>query len=249
MSDDLVRLDELTPAIVRITLVDREHRNGFSMGLVTALARAFAAVRAQPAWRVVILTGYDSYFCTGGTQQMLLDLAAGRGQFTDHPIYELPLTCEIPVIAAMQGHAIGGGLVFGLFADLVVLSRESVYAANFMRYGFTPGFGATLVLQEKLGLPLAQELLMTAENYRGEELASRGVPFPVLPRAQVLDHAFELATQLADKPRHSLVTLKAHMTADLRARLPSVTAREVRMHEQTFHHPEVQERIKTLFGG
>ncbi|EMI4893635.1 TPA: polyketide synthase [Pseudomonas aeruginosa] len=248
MSDGLVQLEQITPAIVQVTMADRVHKNGFSTGLAQALIRAFETVRSNPAWKVMVLTGYDTYFCTGGTQEMLLELADGRGQFTDYPIYELPLTCEIPVVAAMQGHAIGGGLVFGLFADLVVFSRESVYAANFMRYGFTPGFGSTLVLQEKLGLALAQELLMTAENYRGDELAGRGIPFPVLPRASVLARAHELAVQLAEKPRHSLVTLKAHLTSDLRARLPAITAREVQMHAQTFHHPEVRERIKALFG-
>ncbi|AZC26529.1 polyketide synthase [Pseudomonas sessilinigenes] len=248
MSDDLVQLEQVTPAIVQVTMTDRVHKNGFSTGLAQALIRTFETVRSNPAWKVVVLTGYDTYFCTGGTQEMLLELAAGGGQYTDYPIYELPLTCEIPVVAAMQGHAIGGGLVFGLFADLAVLSRESVYAANFMRYGFTPGFGSTLVLQEKLGLALAQELLMTAENYRGDELAGRGIPFPVLPRANVLAHAHELAAQLAEKPRHSLVLLKEHLTSGLRARLPAITAREVQMHEQTFHLPEVRERIKALFG-
>ena len=148
----------------------------------------------------------------------------------------------------MQGHGIGGGFVFGLFADFVILSRESVYTTNFMKYGFTPGFGSTLILKEKLGLPLAQELLMTANTYRGAELAERGVPFPVLPRSDVLASAYQLAKQLADKPRHSLVTLKDHMVADLRARLPAVIDLEVAMHEKTFHYPEVKQRIKNLFG-
>jgi polyketide biosynthesis enoyl-CoA hydratase PksI len=73
-----------------------------------------------------------------------------------------------------------------------------------MKYGFTPGFGSTLVIQEKFGLPLAQELLMTTASYRGEELSARGIGFPVVPRARVIEHAIETARQLSAKPRHSL---------------------------------------------
>ncbi|KGE09287.1 polyketide biosynthesis enoyl-CoA hydratase [Burkholderia gladioli] len=248
MSERVVHLAELEPGIVRITLEDRAHKNAFSDRLLNGIVEAFAEVAANPSWKAVILTGYDTYFCTGGTQDMLLKLSKGEGRFTDFPIYNLPLTCEIPVIAAMQGHAVGGGLALGLFADFVVLSRESVYTANFMKYGFTPGFGSTLVMREKLGLPLAQALLMTAANYRGDELARHGIAFPVLPRAEVAAHALDIARQLADKPRHSLVTLKAHLNAPLRAMLPEVTAREVEMHERTFPHPEVQQRIRALFG-
>jgi polyketide biosynthesis enoyl-CoA hydratase PksI len=238
----------IAPSIVQITLEDRQHKNTFSEELCTGLVEAFAAVAADPDCKVVVLTGYDTYFCCGGTQESLLSLSSGQGKFTDLPIYQLPLACELPVVAAMQGHGIGGGFAFGLFADFVVLSRESVYTTNFMKYGFTPGFGSTLVLREKLGLPLAQEMLMTAASYRGVDLAGRGMPFPVLPRAEVLPRAHKLARELAEKPRRALVTLKNHLVADLRRRLPEVTELEVAMHGQTFRHAEVEERIKSLYG-
>lgn len=247
-ASSVVHLKEIEPFVVQVTLEDRVQKNTFSEGICRGLVQAFQDIRKHPEYKVVIVTGYDTYFCSGGTQEVLLDLADGKGKFTDYPIYSLPLDCDIPVIAAMQGHGIGGGLVFGLFADFVILSRESVYTTNFMKYGFTPGFGSTLILREKLGMVLAQELLMTAANYRGAELAERGVPFPVVPRAEVMSCAYQLATKLADKPRRSLVTLKAHLVADLRAKLPLVTQQEVVMHEKTFHDPEVKERIRMLFG-
>ncbi|HKX29426.1 MAG TPA: polyketide synthase [Blastocatellia bacterium] len=248
MSASVVHHREIEPSIVQVTMEDRVHKNTFSDGLCAGLMEAFKNIESNPEYRVVIVTGYDTYFCSGGTQEALLGLSEGQGKFTDTPVYNLPLACKIPVIAAMQGHGIGGGLVFGLFADFVVFSRESVYTTNFMKYGFTPGFGSTLVLREKLGLPLAQELLMTANTYRGAELAERGLSFPVLPRSEVLAYAYQLAKQLAEKPRHSLVTLKDHLVADLRTRLPVITALEVAMHEKTFHYPEVKQRIKNLFG-
>ncbi len=77
-----------------------------------------------------------------------------------------------------------------------------------MKYGFTPGMGATCILPRKLGISLSEELLITSANYRGADLEKRGVPFPVLPRVEVLNHAVELAREIAEKPRYSLVLLK-----------------------------------------
>jgi polyketide biosynthesis enoyl-CoA hydratase PksI len=177
-----------------------------------------------------------------------LAIYEGKERFSDTNLYSLALECRIPVISAMQGHGIGGGFVVGLCSDFVILSRESVYTTNFMRYGFTPGMGATYILPKKLGYSLATELLMNAANYRGGELEKRGVPFPVLPREQVMEHAFSLARQLAEKPRVSLITLKDHLVAPLREQLPGVIEQELAMHEQTFHQAEVKDRICTLFG-
>jgi polyketide biosynthesis enoyl-CoA hydratase PksI len=227
---------------------DRVHKNTFSTELVSGLITAFQQIRSNEAYRAVVLTGYDSFFCSGGTQEGLLMLQDGQVKFSDLNLYGLALECELPVISAMQGHGIGGGFVFGLFADCVVLSRESIYTANFMKYGFTPGMGATYMLPKKLGTGLAQEMLFSARTYRGADLEKRGIPFPVLPRLEVLAHAQQLARELAEKPRFSLVTLKSHLVAEMRAQLPAVIEQELAMHEKTFHQPEVKERIQLMFG-
>lgn len=247
-AEPAVRVEEIAPGIVEIVMQDRTHKNQFSKDLVAGIQRAFAGIRADTACRAVILTGYDSYFCAGGTQDGLLALQSGRGKFTDMDIYTLPLECEVPVIAAMQGHAIGGGFVFGLFADLIVLSRESVYTTNFMRYGFTPGIGSTFIVPRKLGPALASEMLLAARNYRGAELEKRGIPFSVLPRTDVLAHARELARDLAEKPRVSLIELKRRLVSELKSELPAAIAAELRMHETTLPLPEVRELIHSEFG-
>lgn len=234
--------------VLQIRMQDRASKNTFSEALTQGLQDAFAQVEREPECKVVILTGYDNYFASGGTQEQLLGLANGRGAFTDRALYSLPLLCPVPVISAMQGHGIGGGFVLGMFADLAVLARESIYATNFMRYGFTPGMGATFILPHKLGLALATQMMLTASNFRGEELQQRGLPFPVVPREKVMPHALELAEALAEKPRVSLVALKAHLTAHLRDGLPGTVAQEVAMHAVTFAQPEVKTRIATLFG-
>ncbi|MFE6775899.1 polyketide synthase [Streptomyces sp. NPDC057702] len=250
---DVVTVTEPRPGVAQITMADQENKNTFTGDLLAGLGRAFQRIEADERYRAVILTGYGSFFCSGGTREVLLDIHAGESTFQakDDGVpnaYSLPLECPVPVISAMQGHAIGGGLSMGLFADFVILSRESIYTANFMKYGFTPGFGSTRVFPAKLGLALAQEFLLTGRTFRGAELAERGVPYPVRPRKDVLPAALELAESLAEKPRRSLVLLKEHLVRELREQLPGVIERELAMHEVTFHQPEVKELLLSRYG-
>jgi polyketide biosynthesis enoyl-CoA hydratase PksI len=249
MSVGVVEFKELQPCVVQITMQDRDHKNTFSDELIAGLSEAFKRVSSSDQYKVVILTGYDSYFASGGTKEGLLRIQERKTKFADSDLYSLALDCPIPVIAAMQGHGIGGGFAMGLFADFVVLSKESIYTSNFMTYGFTPGMGATLVLPRKLGLCLGEEMLLSAKTYYGNELKKRGVPFPVLPRAEVMPYARELADAIAEKPRLSLVTLKDHLVAGLRSELASYIERETAMHEKTFHRPEVRTLIVSKYAG
>jgi polyketide biosynthesis enoyl-CoA hydratase PksI len=243
----VVRLHEIDEHIVQVTLEDRENKNSFSDGIVSGLTNAFRKINSNDKYKVAIITGYDSYFCTGGTKEGLLSLHQGKSRFSDGCFYSLPLDCPIPVISAMQGHAVGGGFIFGLYSDIVVLSRESVYTTNFMKFGFTPGFGSTYILKEKLGFPLAQEMMFSARNFRGDELSRRGVPFAVLPKNDVLNHCIELAQDIAEKPRHPLVMLKSHMVSRYRTELPGYIEKEEVMHDHTFHSDEVNVRIENYF--
>lgn len=248
MAGEVVEVGEIEPGIVLVRMQDRASKNTFTDALIRGLTQAFADIAANERCKAVVLTGYDSYFSCGGTQEGLRELFEGNFQFTDKDLYSLALNCPVPVVAAMQGHGIGGGFVLGLFADFVVLARESIYTANFMKYGFTPGMGSTFILPEKLGTALAHEMMLGAKNYRGEDLQKRGVPYQVLPREAVLPHAIELARGLAEKPRTSLVTLKNHLAGPLRAALPRYIEQEIEMHEMTIHQAEVKDRIEALFG-
>ncbi|MDJ1175526.1 polyketide synthase, partial [Roseofilum sp. BLCC_M114] len=248
LNSGVVQLSELGNGVVQITMRDQEYRNTFSHGLINGLYECFGAIAQNETYKVVILTGYDNYFCSGGTKEELIRIHRREIKFDDLDFFRIALDCKLPVISAMQGHGIGGGFVLGLYADLVVLSEESIYTTNFMKYGFTPGMGCTLIVPHKLGGGLGAELMYTAENYRGKQLAERGIGFPVLPRKKVLNYAQKMAQAIAEKPRLSLITLKEHLTAELRGKLPPLIAQEVAMHEITFHQPEVAELINIRFG-
>jgi polyketide biosynthesis enoyl-CoA hydratase PksI len=234
--------------VVAVEMCDRDNSNQITPSLVSSLMTEFARLAADPDVHAIVIHGFDSIFCTGGTQAELLSIVDSGLHFDAIPFYRLLLDCEIPVIAAMQGHAVGGGLVFGLYADIVLLAEEAVYSANFMKYGFTPGMGATCILPAKLGSALASEMLLTAQTYRGAQLRDRGVPFPVYKRAEVLPAALRTARELAAKPRLSLQILKRNLTARLHADLPAAVKAEIDMHMITFAQPGVRERIENQFG-
>lgn len=249
--EKVVFLSDEGDGVALIRMEDRQNKNLFTKEFTRQLTDTMQMAEDDVRFKVIVLTGFEHYFLSGGTQEALLDIQAGKKTFLDsenkRSLYSMPLDCKIPVIAAMQGHAIGGGFSLGLFADFVLLSRESIYTASFMKYGFTPGFGSTYIFSKKLGTVLGSEMLLTARKYRGEELKKRGAPFEVYPRAEVLERSLELARLIAEKPRESLITLKDNLVADIREALPKAIEKELEMHRITFNLPEVKERIIDLY--
>lgn len=248
MHNDTVDLTYPEAGIALVAMQERAERNTFTKTLIDGLLTAFAEIHANPVVKVVVLHGYDNYFCCGGTQAELIGIYDGKINFSDLPIYRLLLDCEVPTISAMQGHALGGGLAFGCYADLLVMAEESLYSANFMKYGFTPGMGATYILPQKFGALLGAELLFSANSYHGGALRERGIAARVVKKKEVIATALTLAHDLADKPLVSLKLLKAHLTQRIKAELPAIIEQELAMHTVSFAQPEVRERIETLFG-
>ena len=243
----VILLDYYTDEIARVELHDENSKNTFSEEFITGLHEVFDEINKNPAIKVVVIHGYDTYFCCGGTKKELLTIANGEAKFSDLAFFRLLLDCRVPCIAAMQGHALGGGLAFACYADHLILDEESFYSFNFMNYGFTPGMGATYIGPRKFGKVLAHEMLYCGRNYKGSELKSRGVQLQVVPQDEVISAALEMAEELADKPRIALTTLKKHLTKPIVAALPQIINDEVAMHEITFTTPEVKERIERMF--
>ena len=240
--DSPVRLS-VGGAVARVRICDPVERNRITPRLCAALPAALRDAAAHPATRVVLLGGEPDVFCAGGSQDELLGFHQGRSTLDAEECITAPLNCPVPVVAAIRGHAIGGGLLLGLYADLAVWSERSVYAANFMAYGFTPGVGATALLPARLGAVLGTEMLLTGRSYRGRELRQRGVPYRIVAHDLVESTARELATRTARAPQRSLRLLKGHLRADLRRATDEVLGPELRMQAVTFALPEVATRI------
>lgn len=234
-------------SVALIVMEDLANKNMFTDALMSGLTEAFSAVKRQDETRAVVLCGYDNIFSAGGTKDELLRINAGALRFTDISLYDLLLDCAVPVIAAMQGHALGGGLALGSYADVMVLADESIYSANFMNYGFTPGFGSTYIVPQKFGAVLGNEILFSGKNYFGREIKERGVGIRVEKKKDVFNAAWEIAAEIAEKPKLSLTLLKAHLSEKIRAELRPMVERELKMHQATFSQPEVARKINEGF--
>jgi acyl transferase domain-containing protein/enoyl-CoA hydratase/carnithine racemase len=235
--------------ILEVRMADREAKNMFSDAFSRGMREVFAHVEQSRLYKVVVLTGYDNYFSSGGTQDTLLAIHEGRARFTDNKVFQLPLTCTVPVIAAMQGHGIGAGWAMGMYADFALFSDKSRYFSPYMDYGFTPGAGSTLMFPEKIGVDLARETLLTAQEYFGGELKDRGLRNPVLSRDRVLPAALALARRIAQGSRSLLVALKRRWAHALQASLQDTFDRELAMHARTFvGQADTLARIQGRFG-
>ena len=250
LDTSVMTLDLFDDGVVVLQMVEKTGHNTFTPAFMDGIDEAFAAIAAEPQAKVVVLTGYDGYFACGGTADGLKQLQAGATRFTDRKIYSLPLACELPVIAAMQGHGIGAGWSLGMFCDQALFAAEGVYHSNYMWYGFTPGAGATLIFPYRLGDDLGREALFTAREYRGNDLAGRGPGVTVLPAVEVLPRALAMAHSLALQTRAQLLSSKAEAVKPVASRLDDVLGRELAMHAKTFVGNErVRTRIGEKFGG
>lgn len=245
---DEVDLKIIDDSIAVVTLNDRENRNTFSDQLVMGLIGKFNEINQNQNIKAVVITGYENIFCMGGTQEQLIDISNQKSKFTDTPFMFLGLLqCNVPVISAIQGHASGGGLLFGLYGDIVVMAKEGIYSAVFTKYGFTPGMGATFILKEKFGNNLATEMMYTAKSFRGEELEERGASVVFRPNKEVLSTAINIAKLMADKPVHSLKVLKRELAGRITDQLLQCIYREEEMHAETFTQSVVKERINRYY--
>ncbi|CAM5283214.1 SDR family NAD(P)-dependent oxidoreductase OS=Streptomyces rutgersensis OX=53451 GN=F0345_27520 PE=3 SV=1 [Streptomyces diastaticus subsp. diastaticus] len=134
------------------------------------------------------------------------------------------------MIAALSGHASGGGLAFGLHADIVLMAREGMYAANFLNYGFTPGMGATYILERRLGRSTAAEMFYSAKPFSGAELERRGAQVTFLARDEVLPAALDLARSVAGRPPAAVRALKRELASRTLDELSGAVEKEAELH-------------------
>ena len=231
---DPVRILRTVPGVALLAMEDREQRNMFSGSLVTGLHRGLKELSSDPEIKVVVVHGFDTWFCSGGTPEQLQRIRTGESHFSDDPIYRALLDFELPTVAAMQGHALGGGMTFGLYADVIVMAEEAYYAGNFMQHGFTPGVGATALFPARLGDSLGREMLCTATRYQGRELQARGAGMLFRPAADVIPTAVERARELAEHPRNHLLVLKRLLNRQLKQRVDEAIDFELAAHEELF---------------
>jgi enoyl-CoA hydratase/carnithine racemase len=195
---------------------------------------------------VLILEGDDRYFSAGASRAALTslggrDIALGYAARAARALLDTPL----PIIAAAGGHAIGGGLLVALWCDVLILAEESLYGANFMQLGFTPGMGATIAMMEAFGDPLGRELLFTGRVLTGREIRDASCPLShaVVPRTQVQERALRAALEIAEAPREAVVLLKQNLAARRREAFERAVQAEESAHARLFADPGIAAEI------
>ncbi len=239
---------EIKNDIAIVTMNDRESKNMFTTNLHLGLLNAFMKIEQNTDIKAVVLTGYDNIFCMGGTREQLDNISNRLTDCSDTEFaYRGLLECRVPVIAAIQGHAMGGGLILGLFADIIIMAKECVYSSNFTQYGFTPGVGATFILKEKMGAAISNEMMFTAKSYTGNDLKERGANILFRDAGNVLNEALTIAGTLAKKPRETLEVLKTELAGRTLKVLPFIIRSEISMHRKVFSKINTQENINKYF--
>ncbi|HUX14251.1 MAG TPA: polyketide synthase [Spirochaetia bacterium] len=234
--------------IARILMRDEAGRNTFSGDFVDEFVEALSEIERAGNVRVCIVEGLPDVFCGGADKQSLLDLCDGKSVVKDLVISERLLNVPFPMIAAMEGHAVGGGLAVAVCCDIVLAARESRYGAVFMSMGFTPGMGITTLLQELVGPFLANEMMFTGKRFRGRELEGKGTNINyILPRAQIADRAYDVAVQISEKNPKSVALLKYTLSARKRKLLIDARLQEDMMHRISFGYPETKKTVLDLY--
>ena len=199
MSDAPVLLD-IRDRIAQITLNRPENRNSMDNEMMPAFLEAVGRVIDDRDLRCLIITGTGGSFCAGADFKS--NIATQEGHLPHERLTDLygPFLkireIKCPTIAAMNGHAIGGGFGLALICDIRVANRDAKYGANFARLGLHSGMAVSYMLPRIVGLPAANELLFTGRLISGARAAEIGLANYAVGPEEVSGKAWELAREI-----------------------------------------------------
>ena len=214
---------------VALLEMDRPPNNFVSVELMRELADALEDVDADRALRVSVLMSAGKTFCAGA------DLASptgvgGQGMSGINPLYEQAVrlfSARKPIVAAVQGAAVGAGLGLALVADFRVAAPEARFAANFVKLGFHPGFGITHTLPRVIGVQRAQLMCLTGRRIKADEALFWGLVDQVVPLDELRGAALALAREIAESAPLAVESTRATLRAGLAAAVGAQTDHEL----------------------
>ena len=228
-------------AVAVITIDRPQLRNAVDRPTAEALAAAFRAFEADESLCVAVLTGAGGAFCAGAD---LKALAGGRGNRVsedgDGPMGPTRMLLSKPVIAAIEGPAVAGGLELALWCDLRVAARDAVFGVYCRRWGVPLIDGGTVRLPRLIGMSHALDLILTGRGVSGEEALRMGLANRIVEPGRALAEACALAAQLARFPQRCLRNDRLSTHEQWSLDLPRALANETRLGMQVIASGETR---------
>jgi enoyl-CoA hydratase/carnithine racemase len=234
MADTIQRSDigvELS-GLVGTVEIRRPPNNFFDVSLIRQIAEAFDEFDADPRCRAIVLAAQGKAFCAGADFQSRPDIAqttASASPTGKHLYKEATrlFRARKPIVAAVQGPAIGGGLGLACVADFRVTCPEARFSANFTRLGFHPGFGLTATLPRLVGRQMASLLFYTSRRIPGDEAVRIGLADVLVPLEEVRGAAQALALEIAQSAPLAVDSTRETMRRGLADAVEAATEREL----------------------
>lgn len=255
-------LYEVKGHIAVITLNRPEAKNAFSPEMIRLWQEYLEKAKQDDAIRAIIVTGNGDTFCSGGD---IRDMAEGKlkswdmKQFLWDGVHRIVLTLEDldkPVIAAINGAAMGAGMDMAIMCDLRVCSEKAKLAESYIMMGLVPGDGGAYFLPRVAGLPKALELLLTGDVINAEEALRLGIVNKVTSHDRLMSEAMKLAEKIAARPPLAIRMTKRAvyqgLTNTLRSHLDYISS-QISLLSETKDHQEAArsflEKRKPKFEG
>jgi len=239
---------------VALVEIRRPPNNFFDIPLIKEIATAFESFDQDGDVRAIVLASQGKAFCAGANfgDGSMLD-AQGRRPNEPGPGVA-PLYIEgnrlfrtkKPIVAAVQGAAVGGGLGLAMVADFRVTCPEARFVANFTRLGFHPGFGLTVTLPAVIGPTKAALMFYTSRRVPGDEAYAIGLADVLVPHDQVRGAALRLAAEIAENSPLGLIATRTTMRGDLADRVRKATDHELEQQTWLRKTDDFKEGIKAM---
>ncbi len=240
-----------TDGPVCIVTIDRpEVRNAVDRATAEQLAQAFRRFDADETLAVAILTGAGGYFCAGAD---LKAVAAGGGNRTaetgDGPMGPTRMRLSKPVIAAVEGFAVAGGLELSLWCDMRVAARDAVFGVYCRRWGVPLIDGGTVRLPRLIGESNAMDLILTGRGVSGDEAQRMGLANRIVEPGRALEAAKELAMQIAGFPQRCMRSDRLSALEQWDLPFEGAMANETRRGREVIASGETQEGARRFRDG
>lgn len=235
--------------------IQRPPYNFFDYPLIEQIANALEELDENPDCRAVVLGSQGKAFCAGAdfgdgsaiTRDGEVAGQSNRGA-AGHLYREAVrlFATKKPIIGAIHGAAIGGGLGLAMIADFRVTCAEARFSANFTRLGFIPGFGLTTTLPEVIGKTNAALMFYTGRRVKGEDAYAMGLANVLVPQDQVRRAALDLAREIAISSPLGVLEVRAVMRRDLAERVAAATEHELSVQTRLRKTEDFIEGVKAM---